>query len=157
MVYCPNFFFCCCVKYHVQKQLILSEGQSPCWEGRHGLVVVAGSWLIIFPLYDGMKENGPHRPIGSGTARMYGLVEGSVSLWRQASWSMFKLHPVWHVSSKNSLSFSSTGIIFSSFLLFMLQIPAFYRCRICDHIVNPEIVLFTEKKKLFLGVVWLSP
>ena len=29
--------------------------------------------------------------------------------------------------------------------------------RICDHIVNPEIVLFTEKKKLFLGVVWLSP
>jgi hypothetical protein len=29
-------------------------------------------------------------------------------------------------------------------------------CRIFDHMMNPETVLFTGKKK-FLAVVWLSP
>ena len=45
--------------------------------------------------YGGRNENGPYRPIGSGTIRGCGLVGGGVSLWRRAlRASMLKLHLV---------------------------------------------------------------
>jgi hypothetical protein len=48
-------------------------------------------------MYDSLNKNGSHKAVGNGTFRKYGLIGGSLPVWRWAFRSyMLKLGLVWH-------------------------------------------------------------